>query len=31
VGVSEWNVERREVDIQGESVLGLVWREVKLI
>ena len=31
VSVSEWNVERCEVDVQGQSVLGHVWSEVKLI
>jgi hypothetical protein len=31
VCVSEWNVERCEIAIQGQSVLGHLWSEVKLI
>jgi len=30
-GECEWNVERCEIDVQGESVPGHVWSEVKLI
>ena len=28
---SEWDVELCEIDIQGQSVFGHVWSEVKLI
>jgi len=31
VSVGEWNVERWEIDIQGQSVLVHVWSEVKFI